>query len=106
SLFGEPRLIRVGAVERASDDFLIDAPEYLEHTAQPPPLAPRPAGGQRGKKLLDAIRAGVGGGIEVVCTELKKDVEKQDFAAAEFRAAGRSINARALRALVAAFADG
>ena len=65
----------------------------------------RHAGGQRGKKLLDAVRAGVGGGIEIVCAELKKDVEKQDFAAAEFRAAGRSINARALRALVAAFAD-
>ena len=29
SLFGEPRLIRVTAVERASDDFLIDALEYL-----------------------------------------------------------------------------
>ncbi len=51
------------------------------------------------------IRAGVGGGIEIVCAELKRDVEKQEFAAAEFRAAGRSISARALRALVAAFAD-
>ena len=105
SLFGEPRLIRVGAVERASDDFLIDALEYLEQTAESTTLVLRHAGGQRGKKLLDAVRAGVGGGIEIVCAELKKDVEKQEFAAAEFRAAGRAIHPRALRALVAAFAD-
>ena len=65
----------------------------------------RHAGGVRGKKLLDAIRAGVGGGVEIVCAELKKDAEKQDFAAAEFSAAGRRITARALRALVAAFTD-
>jgi DNA polymerase-3 subunit delta len=105
SLFGEPRLIRVNGVERASDDFLADALEYLEQTAESTTLVLRHASGQRGKKLLDAIRAGTGGGIEIVCAELKKDVEKQDFAAAEFRAAGRTVNPRALRALVAAFAD-
>ena len=105
SLFGEPRLIRVDAVERASDDFLIDALEYLDQTAESTTLLLRHAGGQRGKKLLDAIRAGTGGGIEIVCAELKREAEKQDFAAAEFRAAGRTINPRALRALVAAFAD-
>jgi DNA polymerase-3 subunit delta len=105
SLFGEPRLIRVNGVERASDDFLTDALEYLEQTAESTTLVLRHASGQRGKKLLDAIRAGTGGGIEIVCAELKKDVEKQDFAAAEFRAAGRTVNPRALRALVAAFAD-
>ncbi|WP_173923897.1 DNA polymerase III subunit delta [Agromyces sp. Marseille-P2726] len=105
SLFGEPRLIRVNAVERASDDFLIDAMEYLEQTAESTTLVLRHTGGQRGKKLLDAIRAGTGGGIEIVCAELKRDVEKQEFVAAEFRAAGRSVNPRALRALVAAFSD-
>jgi DNA polymerase III subunit delta len=105
SLFGEPRLIRVTGVERASDDFLIDALEYLEQTAEGTTLLLRHAGGQRGKKLLDAIRAGAGAGVEIVCAELKRESEKQDFAAAEFRAAGRKIDGRALRALVAAFAD-
>ncbi|NUT59321.1 MAG: DNA polymerase III subunit delta [Agromyces sp.] len=105
SLFGEPRLIRVGAVERASDDFLLDALDYLEQTAEATTLVLRHAGGQRGKKLLDAIRAGTGGGIEIVCAELKRETEKQDFVVAEFRAAGRSIDARALRSLVAAFSD-
>ena len=84
----------------------LDALEYLEQTAESTTLVLRHAGGQRGKKLLDAIRAGTGGGIEIVCAELKKDAEKQDFAAAEFRAAGRSDQRPgALRALVAAFAD-
>jgi DNA polymerase-3 subunit delta len=105
SLFGEPRLIRVTAVERASDDFLVDALEYLEQTAEGTTLMLRHAGGQRGKKLLDSIRGGAGTGVEVVCAELKRESEKQDFAAAEFRAAGRKIHARALRALVAAFAE-
>ena len=105
SLFGEPRLIRVGAVERASDDFLLDALEYIEQPAESTTLVLRHRSGVRGKKLLDAVRAGTGGGIEIVCAELKRDVEKQDFAAAEFRAAGRKISPGALRALVAAFSD-
>jgi len=105
SLFGEPRLIRVAGVERASDDFLVDALEYLPATAESTTLVLRHRGGMRGKKLLDAIRAGTGGGVEVQCAELKKDSEKQDFAAAEFRSAGRRITPSALRALVAAFSD-
>ncbi|MCD5347324.1 DNA polymerase III subunit delta [Agromyces sp. S2-1-8] len=105
SLFGEPRLIRVSAVDKASDDFLLDALAYLEQPADSTTLVLRHRSGVRGKKLLDAIRAGTGGGIEIVCAELKKDSEKQDFAAAEFRAAGRKIAPGALRALVGAFSD-
>ena len=105
SLFGEPRLIRVAAVERASDDFLLDALDYLQQPAESTTLVLRHRSGVRGKKLLDAVRAGTGGGIEIICAELKRDVEKQDFAAAEFRAAGRKISPGALRALVAAFSD-
>jgi len=65
----------------------------------------RHAGGARGKKLLDAIRAGSGNGIEIACLELKSDAEKQDFAASEFAAAGRRVTGGAIRALVSAFAD-
>ncbi|ROQ41210.1 DNA polymerase-3 subunit delta [Frondihabitans sp. PhB188] len=65
----------------------------------------RHGGGVRGKKLLDALRGGLGGGIEVICAELKKDTEKLDFAAAEFAAEGRRVSAGALRALVQAFQD-
>ncbi|MFF2273828.1 DNA polymerase III subunit delta [Agromyces sp. NPDC058136] len=105
SLFGEPRLIRVSGVEKSSDDFLLDALEYLEQPADATTLVLRHRSGVRGKKLLDAIRAGGGEAIEIVCAELKKDAEKQDFVVAEFRAAGRKIAPAALRALVGAFSD-
>ncbi|WP_243695410.1 DNA polymerase III subunit delta [Agromyces protaetiae] len=105
SLFGEPRFIRVTAVEKASDDFLLDALDYLESTAEQTTVVLRHRGGMRGKKLLDAIRAGGGDAIEIVCAELKNDSAKQDFAATEFRAAGRRIAPSALRALVGAFSD-
>lgn len=105
SLFGEPRLIRVSAVEKCTDAFLADALAYLELPADDTYLVLRHAGGVRGKKLLDALRAGTGGGIEIVCAELKKDAEKYDFAAAEFSAAQRRITGGALRAVVSAFSD-
>lgn len=105
SLFNEPRLIRVENVEKCTDAFLTEALDYLEHPADDTYVVLRHAGGVRGRKLLDAIRAGLGGGIEVVCAELKKDTDKLDFAAAEFSDANRRVTASALRALVTAFAD-
>lgn len=103
SLFGEPRFIRVVNVEKSTDAFLTEALAYLQSPADDTYLVLRHAGGVRGKKLLDAVRAGTGGGIEVVCAELKKDTEKFEFAAAEFAAEGRRVSSGALRALVSAF---
>ena len=105
SLFGEPRYIRITNVEKCTDAFITETLAYLENPAEDTYLVLRHASGVRGKKLLDAIRGGLGGGIEVVCAELKKDTEKQDFAAAEFAAAKRRITGGALRALVSAFSD-
>jgi DNA polymerase-3 subunit delta len=105
SLFAEPRLLRVDGVERMTDAFLDEALAYIESPADETYLVLRHASGVRGKKLLDAVRAGVGGGIEIVCAELKRDSDKQDFVAAEFRAAKRKISGGALRALVTAFSD-
>jgi DNA polymerase-3 subunit delta len=59
----------------------------------------------RGKKLLDGIRSGTGGGIEVLCAELKRESDKLDFARDEFSTAGKKVSGGALRALVSAFAD-
>ncbi|UCR89424.1 DNA polymerase III subunit delta [Mycetocola spongiae] len=103
SLFGEPRFIRVDNVEKCSDSFLAEAIDYLANPAEGATVVLRHAGGVRGKRLLDAIRAASGTAIEVVCTELKKDAEKSEFAAAEFATAGRRVRPEALRALVAAF---
>nr|WP_246397078.1 DNA polymerase III subunit delta [Leifsonia aquatica] len=105
SLFGEPRLIRVDAVEKCTDAFLTETLEYLATPADGTVVVLRHGGGVRGKKLLDAIRAGSGGGIEIVCTELKKDAEKYEFAQAEFASAGRKVTAGALRAITSAFSD-
>jgi DNA polymerase III subunit delta len=105
SLFGEPRFIRVTGVEKCTDAFITETIDYLENPAADTYLVLRHAGGVRGKKLLDAIRGGAGGGIEVVCAELKKDSEKYDFAVAEFKAASRRITPGALRQLTSAFSD-
>lgn len=105
SLFGEPRFIRVTGVEKCTDAFITETIDYLESPAADTYLVLRHAGGVRGKKLLDAIRGGAGGGIEIVCAELKKDSEKYDFAVAEFKAAGRRITPGALRQLTSAFSD-
>jgi DNA polymerase-3 subunit delta len=103
SLFGEPRLIRVTAAERLSDTFLSEALRYLQSPADDTTVVLRHSGGTRGKKLLDAVRGGLGGGLEVACAELKRDAERSAFAAAEFRTAGKRISPGALRLLVSAF---
>ncbi|WP_104191852.1 DNA polymerase III subunit delta [Cryobacterium sp. Y82] len=105
SLFGEPRLIRVSNVEKCSDTFLAEALDYLENPADDTYVVLRHGGGVRGKKLLDTIRGGLGGAIEIVCSELKKDTEKYEFASNEFKAAGKRVTVSALRQLVAAFSD-
>ena len=104
SLFGEARLIRVTGVEKCTDAFIQETLDYLAAPADDTYLVLRHAGGVRGKKLLDAIRDGLGGGIEIVCTELK-DAAKYDFAADEFATERRRVTSAALRALVAAFSD-
>ncbi|MET0842451.1 MAG: DNA polymerase III subunit delta [Mycetocola sp.] len=105
SLFNEPRMIRVTNVEKCSDGFLTEALAYLESPAEGAYVVLRHAGGVRGKKLLDAVRASKASAIEVVCAELKKESDKYDFAAAEFKTAGKAISPAALRAVVSAFSD-
>jgi DNA polymerase-3 subunit delta len=103
SLFGEPRLIRVSSVEKCNDEFLAEMLEYAASPDSETTVALRHGGGVRGKKLLDLLRSGKVPAIEVSCAELKSDSDKADFAAAEFRMAGRRIEPSALRSLVGAF---
>lgn len=106
SLFGEPRLVRVTGVEKCSDSFLSEALSYLEAPQEGATVVLRHTGASvRGKKLLDAIRAGTGGGVEVPCAAVKRDSDRFDFAAGEFQAAKKRIEPLALRTLVSAFAD-
>ncbi|WP_298038423.1 DNA polymerase III subunit delta [uncultured Microbacterium sp.] len=106
SLFGEPRLVRIAGVEKCSDAFLKEAVAYLDNPQEGATVLMRHTGASvRGKKLLDGIRAGTGGGIEIACPTIKRDSDRADFAAGEFGAARRRIAPAALRALVSAFAD-
>ncbi|WP_221584263.1 DNA polymerase III subunit delta [Microbacterium sp. G2-8] len=104
SLFGEPRLVRVGGVEKCSDAFLQEALAYIEAPQEGATVILRHTGSSvRGKKLLDAIRTGTGGGAEVACPAIKYDRDRESFAAGEFQHAGRRIAPSALRALTQAF---
>jgi len=106
SLFGEPRLVRVSGVEKCSDAFLTEALAYLEVPQDGATVILRHTGASvRGKKLLDAIRAGAGGGVEIACPAVKRDSDRFDFAAGEFQAARKRIAPVALRSLVSAFSD-
>ena len=105
SLFGEPRLIRVSGVEKCTDALIDDVISYLGYPADDTCLVLRHGGGVRGKKLLEAVRAASGVAIEVVCAEIKRDSDRYEFAAAEFRTAGKRVSPGAVRALVSAFSD-
>lgn len=100
SLFGEPKLIEVSGLAGMSDDFLADALAYLLDPQPDVTLALLHAGGTRGKKLLDALKAA--GAPRIECQALKKDQDKAAFVGAEFQAARRRIDAPGVRALVAA----
>lgn len=98
SLFGESKLIEAEGLEAMNDPFLADALAYLQHPEQDAVLVLRHAGGVRGKKLLDAVKAG--GWPVVDCQPLKKDADKTAFVVAEFKAASRRIEPDAVQSLV------
>lgn len=106
SLFAEPRLIRVTAVEKCSDAFLDDAKHYVAGPAEDTTLVLRHSGGQRGKALLDLVRGGAGNGIEIVCPEIKREQDRLQFVQAEFRRLGAQIAPGAARMLAAAYGGG
>lgn len=98
SLFAEDRLVVVDGLERASDDLLVDTLAYLDAPATDVVLVLRHGGGQRGKKVLDTIRAS--GAPVVACDPVKSDADKSALVVAELRRAGRRADPQAVRALV------
>lgn len=98
SLFGEGKLVEVEGLEAMNDAFLADAMKYLSRPEDDVVLVLRHAGGVRGKKLLDALKAD--GWPVVDCQPLKKDADKVSFVVAEFKAGGRRIEGEAVQALV------
>ena len=104
SLFGEPRMIRVSNGETTNDEFIDDVISYLDRVESDVIVMVRHGGGNRGKRMLDALR-GYPQSIEVECAELKKEADRIAFAGAEFKRLGVTVENKAVVALVEAFAD-
>lgn len=100
SLFDEPRLVVVTELHTGTEELLADVLAYVTEPSPDVWLVLQHGGGVRGKKTLDAVRSS--GATVVACDPLKRDADKQDFAVAELRRAGRRAEPAALRALLEA----
>lgn len=101
SLFGEPRFVLVPDLQSAPDALVLELLEYVKSPEPEVALVLVHRGGNRGKKLLDALKkAGV---PRVDASPVKRAADKQAFVAAEFARAERRIQPDAVTALVDAF---
>lgn len=105
SLFGEPRMVRVWGVDKATDAVVDDLLGYLEHPDPTVTLVIRHGGGNRAKKLLDTIRAHGADWLEVVCPEVKSDRDRAQFLRAEASSHQVSLAPDAEAKLLEAFQD-
>lgn len=101
SLFGGAKCIVVHDLDEAGDDLQTDLLSAVSDRPDPDlTLVVLHKSGQRGKKVLDALR---GAGARVIdAPAIKTDRDKTDFAAHEFRRARRKATAEAVHALVEA----
>ncbi|HJB11257.1 MAG TPA: DNA polymerase III subunit delta [Candidatus Brachybacterium merdavium] len=101
SLFGEARLVIVPELQSAPDALVLEILDYLSAPEPDVTLVLVHRGGNRGKKLLDAVKkAGI---PRVDASPVKRAGDKQAFVAAEFARAGRRVQPDAVAALVDAF---
>ncbi|THJ67087.1 DNA polymerase III subunit delta [Arthrobacter echini] len=100
SLFGDWKIVEATGLAQMNDDFLVDSLAYLADPAPDVVLVLGHSGGNRGRKLLDTVKAMKATIVD--CQPLKKDAERADFVSTEFRTAHRRIAPDAVRALVAA----
>src|SRR5699024_9786541 len=100
SLFGEARLVIVPELQSAPDALVLEILDYLSAPEPDVTLVLVHRGGNRGKKLLDAVKkAGI---PRVDASPVKRAGDKQAFVA-EFARAGRRVQPDAVAALVDAF---
>ncbi|WP_111835526.1 DNA polymerase III subunit delta [Actinomyces bovis] len=103
SLFGEPRLVHIPALEQMNDALLADLLSYLPRADPEVHVILRHNGGQRGKKLLEALTASPY--PVVTCEPIKSPKDKAALVTADVRRAGRSIEPAAVGALVDALGN-
>ncbi|MDR8018641.1 DNA polymerase III subunit delta [Nesterenkonia aerolata] len=99
SLFGEDRLILVEDLAQSTDALISDALALLAEPSDGATVVFRHTGGNRGKKLLDALNSQA---VVIDCSAVKSDAEKMDFLRRELQASGRQMRPDAARALIAA----
>ncbi|MDO5626709.1 MAG: DNA polymerase III subunit delta [Mobilicoccus sp.] len=100
SLFGGAKCIVVRGADQAGDDAQADMLAQIERPEDGITLVVVHAGGNRGKKVLDALKKG--GARVLEAPAIKSDKDKIDFATHEFRAGRRKATPGAVRALVEA----
>lgn len=98
SLFGGGKVVILDGVEQANDALAADLTAYLKNPADDACVVIRHTGVLRARPLLEAARKV--GAPEAACQPLTRDDDKVEFAANEFRRAGRRITPAAVRALV------
>ena len=90
SLFDDAKLIHVLNLAAMNDDCLADGLAYVKSPDPDVVVLWEHSGGNRGKKLLDALKAA--GAAVVECKPLKSDRDKSDFIQTEFRSHRRRID--------------
>ncbi|GEL46459.1 DNA-binding protein [Cellulomonas hominis] len=98
SLFAEDKVVVVEGVEKATDDLILEVTAYVAAPQPDVVLVLRHGGGQRGKRLLDAVKAA--GHPVAACEPVKRDADKVAFVNQELRRARRRMEPRAVRSLV------
>ena len=98
SLFGGTAVVVVEGAESMSEDFLTDAVAYVSAPDADAVVVVRHGGGNRGKRLLDTMRAA--STPEYACAAITRDSDLVDFVASEFSRGNRKASAAAARALV------
>lgn len=100
SLFAEDKAIVVEGLEEAPDALQADLLAYLADPAQHVTLIVTHRSGNRGKKVLDTLRAA--SARIIPAPAIKTDRDKAEFATHEFRRARRRATSEAVTALVEA----
>lgn len=100
SLFGEPRAIIVGHLEQLNPAFQEDLLSYISAPEVDSVMVLRHNGGQRGKKVLDALKKAKVPTYDY--PKVKYPNQKVKIVTDDVRAAGRKMTSDAIGALVAA----
>ncbi len=100
SLFGGAKALVVEDADEGSDELYAEVLALVASPAQDVTLVVVHKGGQRGKRMLEALRSA--GARVIECPAIKSDRDKGDFVAHEFRRAGRRATPEAVGALVEA----